>query len=272
MSPSMQIAAPPAPRRLAMPEIAASLGDAGRLYLRYLWRWLATTILMAVTIELFMVVPQVGLAFKIAASGILGAQIMAMFLAADHGEKPRPWRVWAAFAKPVGITATLVAGVWLPLAIALVWTVFHDGKIVAATVLSDPGKLSLEAQLHFKMALFAAAMPVTFVAATVVIGRLEGLAAFARALLAARRNPLPVLLLTGCTIAMEATVERLFRHFPDAFGIVVGTLCTLLMVTAMSAWSYALGARIFAADDLPVPVTPMSAPAPVPAAAHEAPR
>lgn len=242
-------AIPALPRRIRLSELGDSLGHAGRLYLRHLWRWLVTTILMAVTIELFMLVPQVGLAFKIAASGILGAQIMAMFQAADHGEKPRPWRVWSAFAKPVGTTATLVAGVWLPLSTALAWTFFQDGPQTVATVLSNPGKLTPEAQLHFKMVLFVAAMPVTFVAAAVVIGRLRGFAALAGAVSAALRNPLPVLLLSGGTIGMEALMERLFHAIPGAVGIALGTLCTLLLVTAMAAWSYALGARIFAASE-----------------------
>ncbi len=240
--------ATPGPHRITLPQLAQSFGHAGRLYVRHLWRWVLTTILMAITIEIFMLLPHVGLAFKIAASGILGAQIMAMYMAADHGEKPRPWRVWGAFAKPVGVTATLVAGVWLPLAVALVWTVFHDGKTVAATVLSNPGKLSLDAQLQFKMALFAAAMPVTFTAAVVVIGRRRGLAALSTAVVAALRNPLPVLLLSGGSIGMEALMDVIFKAIPGAVGITIGTIFTLLLLTYMAAWSYALGARIFPAD------------------------
>lgn len=231
-----------------MSQLTQSMSHAGVLYVRYLGRWLLTIIMMAVTIEIFMLVPHVGLAFKIAASGILGAQIMAMFQAADGGEKPRPWRVLSAFAKPMGVTATLVAGVWFPLFIALAWTYFQDGQHVAATVLSQPGKLSPEAQLHFKMVLFAAAMPVTFIAPAVVIGRLRGMPAFVQAVIAAARNPLPVLLLSGSTIALEASIERLFHYLPGATGIILGTICTLLTVTAMAAWSYALGARIFSAD------------------------
>ena len=49
---------------------------------------------------------------------------------------------------------------------------------------------------------------------------------------------------------VEAAIERLFHYLPGAFGIALGTLLTLLIVTAMSAWSYALGARVFATDIL----------------------
>jgi hypothetical protein len=246
MNVAAPVAVPALSCRVSISQLGRSLIHSGALFALHPMRWPLTILLMAVVIEIFMLVPHVGLALKIAASGILGAQVMAMFQAADGGEKPRPWRVLSGFAKPVGVTAPLVAGVWFPLSIALLWTVFHDGWQVAATMLSQPGTLSLEAQLHFKMVLFAAAMPVTFVAAAVSIGRLRGMTALIQAVVAAARNPLLVLLLSGGAIAVEAAIERLFHYLPGAFGIVLGTLFTLLIVTAMSAWSYALGALVFA--------------------------
>ena len=259
----MNIATPTAvlapPYRISIPQLKQSLVHAGALCACYPVRWPLTILLMAVAIEIFMLVPHVGLVFKIAASGILGAQVMAMFQAADGGEKPRPWRVLSGFAKPMGVIAPLVAGVWFPLSVALLWTFIEDGQQVAATMLSRPGTLSPEAQLHFKTILFVAAMPMTFVAAAVAIGRLRGLTTLVPALVAAARNPLLVLLLSGGAIAVEALIERLFHYLPGALGIALGTLITLLIVTAMSAWSYALGARIFAAD---VPSGPAATSAP----------
>lgn len=248
MNAAASIAVPTPPYRVSIPQLGQSLIHAAALFARYPVRWPLTTLLMAVVIEIFMLVPHVGLALKIAASGMLGAQVMAMFQAADGGEKPRPWRVLSGFARPLGVTAPLVAGVWFPLSVALLWTFAEDGQRVAATMLSRPGTLSPEAQLHFKTILFVAAMPMTFVAAAVAIGRLRGMTALTQAVVAAVRNPLLVLLLSGGAIAVEAAIERLFHYLPGAFGIALGTLLTLLIVTAMSAWSYALGARVFATD------------------------
>ncbi len=232
------------PYRVSIPQLRQSVTHAGALFARYPVRWPLTTLLVAVVIEIFMLVPHVGLALKIAMSGMLGAQVMA----ADGGEKPRPWRVLSGFARPFGVIAPLVAGVWFPLSVALLWTFAEDGQRVAATMLSRPGTLSPEAQLHFKTILFVAAMPMTFVAAAVAIGRLRGMTALTQAVVAAVRNPLLVLLLSGGAIAVEAAIERLFHYLPGAFGIALGTLLTLLIVTAMSAWSYVLGARVFATD------------------------
>lgn len=246
MNAAAPVAVPVPPHNVPLSQLRRSLIHAGALCARHPMRWPLTILLMAVAIEIFMLVPHVGLALKIAASGMLGAQVMGMFQAADGGEKPRPWRVLSGFARPMGVTAPLVAGVWFPLSIALLWTFFHDGRQAAAAMLAQPGTLSPEAQLHFKMVLFAAAMPMSFVAAAVSIGRLRGMAALIRAVVAAARNPLLVLLLSGGAIAVEAAVERLFHYLPGAFGIALGTLFTLLTVTAMSAWNYALGALVFA--------------------------
>ncbi|MFZ2752551.1 MAG: hypothetical protein WAZ48_03795 [Lysobacteraceae bacterium] len=251
MNTAVPVAVPTPPHMVSISQLRQSVIHAGALFARYPVRWLLTTVLMAVAIEIPILVPHVGLALKIAASGMLGAQVMGMFQAADGGEKPRPWRVLSGFARPLGVTAPLVAGVWLPLSIALLWTLFHDGRQVAATFLSQPGAMSPEAQLHFKMVLFVAAMPVTFVAAAVSIGRLRGISALIRAVVAAVRNPLLVLLLSGGAIGVEAAIERLFHYLPGAFGIALGTLLTLLIITVMAAWSYALGALVFATGTPP---------------------
>lgn len=233
-------------RHVSAAETRQALAHAGALLKRNPGRWLLTIVLFAVVIEIFMFVPQVGLAFKIAASGLLGAQMMAMFQSADLGHRPNPLHLFRALNRAPSATAALLAGVWLPLTVALAWVAVRYGAGTVNTLLSKPTALP-EVFLRFKWVLFPAAMPLTFTAAAVVIGGGKGISALTAAVAGAARNPLLVVALSGSTIAAETAIERLVHWFPNIFGAIVALAFTMIYFAAIAALNYTLAARVFAA-------------------------
>jgi hypothetical protein len=225
-------------RALSASEILASASHANRLLARYPFRWLAVTLLFLASVESVMLIPYVGFVLKAAVSGIVLAQVLVLYAAADAGRPPRVLDFWRGFQLPLASQLVLALTAMLPLAAGILFLVlvgeWHAARAVFfGHVLSAP-QLDPDLFLAFKGVMYVTGIPLTFVSAAVAIAHLAGARAAAAGFSAARKNVRVLGVMLALSLAFELAIKALATP-----GSPAGAIVFLLMLIAFLTWNFA---------------------------------
>jgi len=219
---------------------------AWRISTAYPWRLIGCTVLILLAVDLPTQVPGIGFLIKIGLASLLFAQMLLLFRDADRGQSPNMMTLLHTLSMPMTSQLALVLSEWATFGIAVVFLWQAGGADAALTFFAEPhADATLDASLYFefKVVLFVASAPLTFLAPAIVLAGVHGATVLRVALLAAVRNPLFVVLLLCLDIALEFVLSRL----DEAGGIGLWIHLPLLVLSLVYelALLYAVSVRVF---------------------------
>jgi len=222
------------PTTLSFSQIVASASHAFTLVARHPLRWLLLTLVYLVAVEMLMFIPYIGFLAKLAVAGIVGAQVLAVFVSADGGDVPRLRVLPRAFLLPMSSQMVLVLSAWIPFGIGLLQQggVGAVGFFFGNLLTTHPPDAGLF--LRFKYVMYLADLPFTFVAAAVALAGLNGWPAVVCAVEVARKNVLALGVLLAVSILAEYVMATLPARMPIA-----GTIASLVLLVLFLLWTFA---------------------------------
>lgn len=237
---------------MTLPQFLSAISQALRLLISYPLRSLAVALTFLIAVEAFMFIPYLGFTFKIALSGVLGAQALAMFAAAAAGRGLSPVKFLSAFSFPIAAQAALVVGALIPFVAGMLFLYFKAGPTAVEFFFgnifkTNPPNESMFTQMKYVMQLFA--LPFTFLAGAVVLKGVSGLTALSTAFAAAAKNWLPILFLGLINLVYEWASIQLPSFLSKPASAIVGGILLLLFIAWSFAVAYTVSAKVFGTVD-----------------------
>ncbi|HUN92048.1 MAG TPA: hypothetical protein VMU33_08320 [Burkholderiaceae bacterium] len=235
---------------LDLPELQRAARHAWRVCIADPWRLVGCVILVLFATDLLTLVPGVGFLLKLALASLLFAQALQLFRLADGGgrgaARPGLMTLVHALSLPLSSQFVLVLGEWATFGIAMLFLWQVGGPDAATAFFGEPhAEATLDETLYFefKVVLFVASAPLTFLAPAIVLARVQGIAALWTALLAALRNPGFVLVLLALDVVLEFLLSALAQ--PGGLGAWIYLPLLVLSLVYELALLYAVSVRVF---------------------------
>ncbi len=238
---------------ISVAEIGRSARHALDLLAAYPLRWLLLIIVFFVAVESLMFVPYIGFVAKIALAGLLGAQMLVLFSNAASGQPPRPGHLFRVFSLPPSAQLVLVLTALFPVIVALAYLVAQGGGLHSiayffGNILATKPP-AIDAFFIFKIIMYVAILPLTFIPAAVVLRGLTGAGAVTEGVRAAVRNWPAALAYLAPAILLEWLIVKLPVFLPRTTVAVLAVVAAVLFVAWSFSFLYALSARVFRTPD-----------------------